>query len=108
MLVSKILEAKLADYQKDNRSQPEGSNGTQGLSGEDAVSTSDRWATGQPAPRRDSRKHETTYIVRKGDTLGSIAKDHGIGWKKLWEANRAIVPDPNVLKKRQTLIIPTL
>jgi 5'-nucleotidase/UDP-sugar diphosphatase len=50
-----------------------------------------------------------TYIVQKGDTLYKIAKKFygdGSKWKKIWEANRNRVPDPNRLKEGTRLIIP--
>lgn len=49
------------------------------------------------------------YRVRKGDTLGKIAKrfygSEG-AWKKILEANRPVIPDPKQLKIGMLLEIP--
>jgi len=50
-----------------------------------------------------------TYTVQKGDTLYKIAKKFygdGSKWKKIWEANRNRVPNPNRLKEGTRLTIP--
>lgn len=50
-----------------------------------------------------------SYVVRKGETLSSIAltqmgsKSH---WKKLYHANRETLPNPNSLREGQKLTIP--
>ena len=37
-----------------------------------------------------------TYVVKKGDTLSSIAKKYGISWKNLYEKNKTIIgKNPN-------------
>jgi phage tail protein X len=49
-----------------------------------------------------------TYVVQKGDTLGSIArKFYGKSnlWQKLWRANRGLVANPNKLTAGDTLYI---
>lgn len=52
---------------------------------------------------------QRTHVVVKGDTLYKLARqyynDQG-GWKKIWEANRAQVPDPNKLPVGARLVIP--
>jgi nucleoid-associated protein YgaU len=49
-----------------------------------------------------------TYVVKPGDTLSGIAQKLGIAdWRRLYEANRAVIgPDPNRIFPGQTLIIP--
>lgn len=51
----------------------------------------------------------TTYIVKKGDTLGSISS-HVYGtskaWKDIYEANRNVLEDPGRLYPGQILRIP--
>ena len=50
-----------------------------------------------------------TYRVKRGDTLWSIAEEmYGKGkrWKKIYEANKGTLSDPNKLYAGQILIIP--
>ena len=52
-----------------------------------------------------------TYRIRAGDTLVKIAKRHygdGRLWKKIYESNRSIVPDPRRLEVGVILKIPPL
>ncbi|MCX5202155.1 LysM peptidoglycan-binding domain-containing protein [Streptomyces sp. NBC_00237] len=56
------------------------------------------------APRADRGERRAPavsgrgYVVRSGDTLGGIAQDHGVSWRKLYAVNRAAVgADPNVI-----------
>ncbi len=51
----------------------------------------------------------TTYVVVKGDTLWGIASrllGAGIKWSAIYEANSAIIADPNLIYVGQELIIP--
>jgi len=51
-----------------------------------------------------------TYTVKSGDTLGAIAqRELGSSgqWRTLWEANRSIVANPNVIRPGMVLTIPT-
>lgn len=48
----------------------------------------------------------TTYTVQPGDTLYSIAQRHGISWDALWQANKATLPKPEMLRAGQQLVIP--
>lgn len=49
------------------------------------------------------------YVVEKGDSLWEIAKatmGSGYEWTAIYEANKAIIKNPNILYKGQKLIIP--
>ena len=50
-----------------------------------------------------------TYVVQKGDSLSKIAK-HEYGnaneWRRIFEANKDILKDPDVILPGQTLKIP--
>lgn len=49
-----------------------------------------------------------TYTVQPGDTLSLIAGRLGVpgGWQALWQANRAVIADPNVIYAGQVLDLP--
>jgi LysM repeat protein len=50
-----------------------------------------------------------TYTVKSGDTLGKIAKQHlgdGNAYRKIFEANRDQLKDPDVIKPGQVLKLP--
>ncbi|MHC3470619.1 transglycosylase family protein [Streptomyces sp. 7R007] len=51
------------------------------------------------------KKGDGEYKVVKGDTLSSIAEKHGVkgGWKKLFELNKDIVEDANLIYPGQQL-----
>ena len=64
-------------------------------------STAPAPAPAAPAPR--------TYTVAKGDTLSKIAKQHygdANKWKKIYDANRDILKDPDRIFPGQVLKIP--
>jgi len=46
------------------------------------------------------------YTVQAGDTLYSIARRFGVSWEAVWEANRAELPSPELIREGQTLRIP--
>ncbi|MBI4779629.1 LysM peptidoglycan-binding domain-containing protein [Candidatus Falkowbacteria bacterium] len=48
-----------------------------------------------------------TYAVRKGDCLSKIAVRHDLRWRKLYEANRQIIKNPDLIFPGQILTIPT-
>jgi nucleoid-associated protein YgaU len=75
--------------------------------------------TAEPAPYAPTSYASTTssgaptgrsYVVKKGDTMYSIARVYYRGdvhkWKAIYDANRDRIPDPNQLKVGQTLVIP--
>lgn len=43
------------------------------------------------------------YKVKAGDTLSSIAAAHRTTWQKLWQLNKATVPDPDEVRQGQVL-----
>ncbi|MGE4563341.1 MAG: LysM peptidoglycan-binding domain-containing protein [Victivallaceae bacterium] len=47
-----------------------------------------------------------SYVVKSGDTIGSIAKAHGIGYKTLLSANGMSEDDARKLKVGRKLVIP--
>jgi nucleoid-associated protein YgaU len=47
-----------------------------------------------------------TYTVESGDSLSKIAKQYGITWKSIWDANRDILSDPDKIYPGQELKIP--
>ena len=52
---------------------------------------------------------ERTYIVVEGDSLSKIAKHHygdANQWKKIWEANRDQIKNPDLIHPGQRLTIP--
>ncbi|MGY1642580.1 transglycosylase family protein [Geodermatophilus sp. SYSU D00703] len=59
-------------------------------------------------PERASRDHRTaagSYVVRAGDTLGTIAAAHGMSWRDLYARNQDRVSDPNLVYVGQSLVV---
>lgn len=48
----------------------------------------------------------STYVIQRGDSMSKIANQHGVSLKALCEANRAAVPNCNVISAGTTLLIP--
>lgn len=51
----------------------------------------------------------TSYTVARGDTLSAIAKKHlgnANAWREIFEANRDILKDPDMIQPGQVLKIP--
>jgi nucleoid-associated protein YgaU len=62
-------------------------------------------AAGQTAPLGGGK----TYTVKKGDTLSEIAQQHygkASDFKKIFEANRDVLSDPDKIKPGQVLKLP--
>ncbi|WP_338840027.1 LysM peptidoglycan-binding domain-containing protein [Flavobacterium ginsenosidimutans] len=47
------------------------------------------------------------YIVKGGDSLSKIAAAYGISWKDIFEANKDIISNPDLIKPGWKLKIPT-
>ncbi|CAN5441707.1 hypothetical protein BH18ACI1_BH18ACI1_05260 [soil metagenome] len=48
----------------------------------------------------------STYTVQSGDTLSKIGQRYGVGWQKIYEANRDKLDDPDKIQPGQELKIP--
>lgn len=62
-----------------------------------------------PATKRSNKEVKTTrYVVKKGDTLSKIAKmltGNSANWRLIWEQNKNIIDDPNLIYPKQELTI---
>lgn len=61
------------------------------------------------ATAKNAKKPGRTYVVRKGDTLASISRKFyksSARWKRILDANRKSIDDPDNLKVGETLAIP--
>ena len=47
-----------------------------------------------------------TYTVQHGDNLSKIGEKYGISWNAIYEANRDIISDPDLIQPGQELKIP--
>ena len=47
-----------------------------------------------------------TYVVQPGDTFSKIAAAFDLSWREIWEANRAKIPNPDIIHPGQELLIP--
>lgn len=47
-----------------------------------------------------------SYTVQQGDTLSSIARQFGVSWKEIYEANRSSLSSPETIRPGQELRIP--
>ena len=57
----------------------------------------------------ESAVQEQTYTVKKGDSLSKIAKSlygDASRWRRIFEANRDIIKDPDLIYPDQVLKIP--
>lgn len=46
-----------------------------------------------------------THTVKRGDTLWAIALDHGITWPELFQLNRSVINDPDLIYPGQVLTL---
>ena len=58
------------------------------------------------APEGSSGSSGNTYTVQSGDSLSKIGQRYGIGWQKIYEANRDKLDDPDKIYPGQELVIP--
>lgn len=49
---------------------------------------------------------DEVYEIKKGDTLGEIAKHYGTTWQKIHEMNRDIIKNPDLIFPGQKIKIP--
>ena len=67
--------------------------------------------TKRPSETSPAPKQETTYKVKSGDCLWSIAKKfygNGSKYTKIYEANKSKIKNPSVIHTGQVLVIPPL
>ena len=50
----------------------------------------------------------TDYTVVSGDSLSKIGKAHGVSWQAIFEANRDIIKNPDLIQAGWKLKIPTV
>lgn len=56
-----------------------------------------------------SNERSQTYVVEKGDSLSKIAKrlyGNADEWRRIFELNRDIIQDPDLIHPGQTLRLP--
>lgn len=49
----------------------------------------------------------TEYTVKSGDSLSKIGKEHGVSWQDIFEANKDIIKNPDLIQPGWKLKIPT-
>ena len=62
------------------------------------------------SPPRTTQQPET-YTVKSGDSLSKIAKQHygdGNKWRAIFEANRDLITNPDLIHPGQVLKIPSI
>ena len=63
-----------------------------------------------PEPEAEEKREVVYHVVESGDTLGHIAKRYlgdASSYMKIFDANSAILDDPNKIYLGQKLLIPT-
>jgi nucleoid-associated protein YgaU len=54
-----------------------------------------------------AERASTEYTVVSGDSLSKIGKAHGVSWQAIYEANKDVVKNPDVIQPGWKLKIPT-
>jgi nucleoid-associated protein YgaU len=49
----------------------------------------------------------TEYTVKSGDSLSKIGNAHGVSWQSIFEANKDIIKNPDLIQPGWKLKIPT-
>ncbi|SFS81814.1 transglycosylase family protein [Saccharopolyspora flava] len=73
--------------------------------GSSQKSTEKKSTTKKKSTVKKTVQVEGTYTVQTGDTLSSIAEKSGVSWQSIFEKNRSIVQDANVIFPGQQLAI---
>ncbi|MBN1979349.1 MAG: LysM peptidoglycan-binding domain-containing protein [Anaerolineae bacterium] len=66
-----------------------------------------KWAEGEA--RKKEREEAKTYVVKAGDSLSKIAKEHlgdAARWPEIFELNKDQIKDPNLIHVGQELRLP--
>ncbi|MFD2941985.1 LysM peptidoglycan-binding domain-containing protein [Flavobacterium notoginsengisoli] len=48
------------------------------------------------------------YIVKSGDSLSKIGKEFGVSWQTIFEANKDVISNPDLIQPGWKLKIPTV
>jgi len=49
----------------------------------------------------------TEYTVKGGDSLSKIGKEYGVSWQAIYEANKDVIKNPDLIQPGWVLKIPT-
>ncbi|MNL43614.1 SpoIVD-associated factor A [compost metagenome] len=49
----------------------------------------------------------TEYTVKSGDSLSKIGKEYGVSWQDIFEANKDVIKNPDLIQPGWKLKIPT-
>ncbi|MFB9076368.1 LysM peptidoglycan-binding domain-containing protein [Flavobacterium procerum] len=54
-----------------------------------------------------AESHSKEYIVKSGDSLSKIGKEFGVSWQTIFEANKDVISNPDLIQPGWKLKIPT-